>query len=536
VFADRFDLLTPSTNGYWHAEVAGRADEPYRLRIDGEEMHDPASRRQLDDVEGPSLLHNPSNYIWQTQWAGRDWQDLVISEIHIGTFTPEGTFTAAKSRLAELAETGITAIEIMPVAHGPGARGWGYDGVLPFAPHPSYGTPDEFRALIDHAHGLGLCVLLDVVFNHFGPQGAAYFSHVAEFKSDRETPWGAGLAYDTHGVRDYFTECAMMWLHDYRLDGLRLDAVHQMVDTSEQHILVHLLETVRNADFAVPIHIVTEDERNNTELHDRGLANGQWNDDYHHAIHVLLTGESESYYAPFAIDPVDDLGRALSEGFVNRSQTEAQDETAATRPWNFFVNSNQTHDQIGNRAFGERLTTLAPEPSLPVAHALLLTAPFTPMLFMGEERGETAPFRFFADYGSELDQLVRDGRRRELAAFTSFAMDDLPDPINPEERDHSRLRWATDARAKTWLDLTRRLLDLRANVLQPIYASGAAGTAHAMRTGPASLSVVWPCKDGVVTSHVVLGVPAELPSAVADPLIAIGDVNEDAFAFALCVH
>ncbi len=523
-------------DGFWTAQARANVGNRYSFAVDGVQMHDPAARAQAGAIDGASVLHDPGAYPWQTDWRGRPWRDLVILEVHIGTFTPQGTFRSAMDKLQEVADAGITAIDLMPVAHAPGRFGWGYDGVLPFAPHPAYGAPDEMRAFIDRAHALGLCVLLDVVFNHFGPQDAAVLAYTPEFTGSISTPWGSGFAFERPGVRSYFTECALMWLTDYRLDGLRIDAVHQMHDKSDPHILKEVTQSIRSAGFNRPIHLVTEDERNDASLREQDLIDGQWNDDYHHALHVLLTGEAEGYYAPFAADPLGDLARALTEGFAGQGQDVRQGQPSAHLPQDFFVNANQTHDQVGNRAMGERLVSLVGDDAARVAHALLLTSPATPMLFMGEERGETAPFRYFSDYDGPLGRMVRDGRRREMAAFTGFAAEDLPDPTSAAERDISRLGWADDGRARGWLDLTRQLLTLRRTRLLPVYRSGTAGRASARQTGPRNLHIRWPYRDGTVEVWLSLGAAHSETPAVSEPMFGIGDTAHDRFSIAVTLQ
>ena len=531
--------MRAEADGIFRATHPAEHGDTYAFRVDGSMIPDPASRQQHSSVSGLSLLHDPDRFKWQSRWEGRPWRDQVIYELHVGTFTPEGTFLAASHRLPELADLGITAIELMPIAHAPGNRGWGYDGVLPYAPHPAYGTPNQLRQFIDRAHGLGISVILDVVFNHFGPQDAHLLHVVPEFTSDHQTPWGRGFAFHNPAVRRYFIDCALMWLHEYRLDGLRLDAVHQMHDPSMQHILEDIGHAIRSAGFSRPIHLITEDERNDPTLHEAGLYDAQWNDDYHHAVHVLLTGESEGYYAPFAKDPLGDLARALTEGFVAQGQPRpghpaAPGKPSAHLPPDFFVSSNQTHDQVGNRAFGDRLITLAPTEAVRVAHAMLLTSPHTPMLFMGEERGEVAPFQSFADYSGPIGRAVRAGRRAEMAAFAAFA-DEVPDPIDPETLHASRLGWSSDARAQEWLDLTRHLLRFRAERLLPLFRSGLTKRPRAQRTGPRNLAVRWPFAKGDVAVWINLGTPPDTPPPVSNLDLSMNELTADPFAFGLKV-
>jgi maltooligosyltrehalose trehalohydrolase len=303
---------------------------------DGLAVPDPAARAQAGDVHGPSLLVDPRAYRWRTDWPGRPWAEAVIMEIHIGTFTPEGTFRAAAERLPHLAETGITAVEIMPVAQFGGNRGWGYDGVLPYAPHRAYGTPEDLKALIDTAHGLGLMVLLDVVYNHFGPDGNYLHVYAPQFFTDRRnTPWGAAIAYEEPPVRRFFIENALYWLEEFHLDGLRLDAIDNVIDPdSETEILEEIAAEVRAAHPGARIHLTTEDDRNITRLHERSddgrprLYTAEWNDDFHNAAHAVATHEAEGYYVDFAQDHWEKLARSMAEGFAYQGEASAHQDGA----------------------------------------------------------------------------------------------------------------------------------------------------------------------------------------------------------------
>lgn len=489
---------------------------PYQYRLEsGLSVPDPASRAQHADVHGPSLVIDPKAYRWiNGSWTGRPWEEAVIYELHIGTFTQEGTFKAAIARLPHLAELGITAIEIMPVAQFPGARGWGYDGVLPYAPHSAYGSPDDMKALIDAAHGLGLMVLLDVVYNHFGPDGN-YLSAYAPgfFAEGRTTPWGAAMAYEKPPVRQFFVENALYWLEEYNLDGLRFDAIDQIGDeTSPVHILVEIAERIR---FGYPdrhIHLTTEDNRNVTHLHtrdERGLPvryTGEWNDDFHNVIHVIATGETEGYYADFAVDHWAKLGRALSEGFVFQGEQDshgkARGEPSRHLPAVAFVDFIQNHDQVGNRAFGERLISLSSKPVLQVLTGMLLLSPHIPLLFMGEEYGETNPFCFFADYTGDLADAVREGRRHEFAHFAAFADEGsvarIPDPNSPTTFDASKLDWTRrdSADGAEWMDSMRTLLALRQKHIVPLLPHAGAGRVLVADEGV--VAVEWPLVGAVL--------------------------------------
>ena len=428
----------PADEGGWFELVtAAAAGSRYRYQLDnGLRIADPAARAQEDDVQGPSLVVDPHRYAWQNPaWAGRPWSQTVLYELHVGTFSDEGTFDGVRQKLSHLAGLGVTAIELMPLADFAGRRNWGYDGVLPFAPDRAYGEPDDLKRLIDEAHGLGLMVFLDVVYNHFGPDGN-YLPLLAPefFTEDIPTPWGAAINYALRPVRDFVIDNALYWLEEYRFDGLRLDAVHAIEDASEVHILTELAETVRWVIGRERyVHLVLENDANQARYLERDAGghtlhyDAQWNDDFHHVAHALLTGERAGYYADYADRPVERLARALDRGFIYQGEPSAhrggvpRGEPSGDLPPLAFVDFLQNHDQIGNRAFGERLTTLAEPARLKMMQALLLLAPQVPLLFMGEEWGAEEPFLFFCDFHDELADAVREGRRREFAHFPEFA-------------------------------------------------------------------------------------------------------------------
>ena len=344
-----FDLIVPATEG-----------QPYSFVMpDGLNLPDPASRRQQGDVHGPSLLTAPRR---PARWCTRPWEEAVIYEVHIGTFTKPGTYAAAAAEFARLADLGITAIEIMPLAQFAGDRGWGYDGVLPYAPNPAYGTPDELAAMVDTAHDLGLMVLLDVVYNHFGPEGNYLHAYADDFfDPSRQTPWGAGIDFTRHAVRRFFIENAYYWLAEFGFDGLRLDAIDQIKDPSDPEILIEMAQELRQRLPMCPVHLTTEDNRNVTHLHERSdgqitLHSAEWNDDFHNAAHVLATGETDGYYRAFADDPLGQLGRALAEGFAFQGE-DGRGCPSAHLPPTAFITFLQNHDQTGNRALGDRLIT-----------------------------------------------------------------------------------------------------------------------------------------------------------------------------------
>ncbi len=366
--------MTPTDGGWFELDVPGVAPgtEYCFVLADGMTVPDPASRAQKADVNGPSLVVDPHAYQWKnTDWQGRPWEETVVYEMHIGTFTPEGTFRAAIEKLPYLAQLGVTMLEVLPVSQFGGNRGWGYDGVLLYAPHAAYGTPDDFRAFIDAAHGHGLSVVLDIVLNHFGPEGN-YLPLLSPdfFHKDRMTPWGNGIAYDVDAARRYIVEAPLYWLKEFHLDGLRFDAIDQIEDTSPKHALIEIAERIRTEIADRPAHLTTEDSRNVIFLHPRNpdgsapLFTGEWNDDFHNAVHVFATGETHAYYQDFADAPEKQVARVLAEGFayqgdVSPQSGEPRGVDSTGQPPVAFVDFIQNHDQVGNRAWGERLIELA---------------------------------------------------------------------------------------------------------------------------------------------------------------------------------
>ncbi len=454
--------MRPLAEG-WHELLLPElpAGSRYQFLLpDGMAVPDPASRFQPQDVHGPSELIDPTRYLWRDQaWRGRAWNETVLYELHVGTFTPAGTFLAAIERLDHLVRLGVTALELMPVADFPGRRNWGYDGVLPFAPDSSYGRPEDLKALVDAAHAAGLSVLLDVVYNHFGPEGN-YLSLYAPqfFNPHHQTPWGAAINFDGEGaatVREFFVHNALYWLSEYHFDGLRFDATHAIVDERPEHILGELARRIRAAAWPRAVHLVLENEHNEAHWLERDnagralLYDAQWNDDVHHVLHVGVSGETEGYYDDYSGD-TDKIGRALAEGFAfqgeqMRYRGSARGEPSAHLPPSAFIAFLQNHDQIGNRAFGERLSAIAPPAGLRAVTALYLLLPQIPMLFMGEEWRSTRPFLFFCDFGHELAEVVGSGRRQEFARFAAFRDEQMrariPDPQAERTFLDSKLDW-----------------------------------------------------------------------------------------------
>jgi malto-oligosyltrehalose trehalohydrolase len=472
---------------------------------------DPASRFQPGGVHAPSEVIDPCAHVWQhSAWHGRPWHEIVLYELHVGTFTPEGTYAAAAARLDALAELGVTALELMPLAQPAGDRNWGYDGVLPFAPQRAYGRPDDLKAFVDAAHARGLCVFLDVVYNHFGPEGNYLHAFAEPFFTERHhTPWGAAINVDARHaevVREFFVQNSLFWLREYRFDGIRYDAVHEIRDDAPRPFLDELAARVRaGVEQGRAVHLVLENDAN--EARWLGRYDAQWNDDAHHAFHVLLTGEADGYYRDYAREPARLLARALAEGFAFQGEPSAhrggapRGEPSAALPSTAFVDFLQNHDQVGNRAHGERLGALATGDAVRAAAAVLLAAPAIPLLFMGEEWCASTPFLFFADFGGDLALAVTEGRRREFAAWPAFAdpleRERIPDPQDPATMRASVLRWdeRTQPRHAAMLALYRELLALRAELIVPRLASGAHGDGFCL-LGETAFEVRWRFGDG----------------------------------------
>jgi maltooligosyltrehalose trehalohydrolase len=496
-----------------HVSDVAPAGTAYRYRTpEGLAVPDPASRAQLKDVHGPSLVVDPVAYAWQhDDWHGRSWEGTVLYELHVGTFSSSGDFNGVRGKLRELARLGVTAVELMPVADFSGRRGWGYDGVLQFAPAGVYGRPEDLKQLVDEAHGLGLMVFLDVVYNHFGPDGNYLHAYAREFfTEDRHTPWGAAIDFRRAEVSEFFIENALYWLEEYRFDGLRFDAVHAIDTPWRKALLSELAARVRNAVGERHAHLVLENDAN--EAHwmradDGACFVAQWNDDFHHAAHVVITGEAGGYYGDYQDDAVALLGRALAEGFVYQGELSPhrggarRGEPTRGLPPTAFVNFLQNHDQVGNRAFGERLHQLAVPEALQAMTAVFLLAPQVPMLFMGDEMLTDTPFLYFCDFDDELAGAVRDGRRREFASFPEFASEaaraKIPDPVARTTFEASRLPARPSRAGRAWRDFVARLLALRHACIVPHLHGAPGGPAEYTRWGERGLAVRWRLADDV---------------------------------------
>ncbi len=499
--------------GWFSADIPGvKAGARYKFRIDDEiDVPDPASAFQPEDVAGPSEVVNHASYRWRASgWRGRPWQETVLIEAHVGTFTREGTYRAMIGKLDHLARCGITALELMPLADFAGSRNWGYDGALWYAPDSAYGRPDDLKTLIDEAHLRGLMVFLDVVYNHFGPEGNYLGRYAPHFFTAAQTPWGSVIDYRVPEVRAFAIQNALCWLQQYRFDGLRLDAVNTIFEPGEITVLRDLSIAVGKlaAETGRHIHLVLENGDNSADMLDtgqdpaRGKYRAQWNDDYHHAWHVWLTGETQGYYGDYTSSPLSDIARALGSGFVYQGEASAfrggklRGEPSGQLAPIAFVNFLQNHDQIGNRALGDRLESNVGTEAIEAALAITLLAPAIPMLFMGEEWGSKTPFPFFCGFTGELADAVRKGRRREYGwAYTEYG-DDVPDPIALSTFQSAVLDWDSrdTAAGRRRLAMVRDLLAIRRREIVPRLADAAFGDAHAADNG--LLTASWKMGDG----------------------------------------
>ncbi len=509
-------LPMPRDAGGW-AELVTREAPPgtrYQFRIDGELLvPDPASRFQPEDVHGPSEVVDPLAHRWtDAGWNGIAAERLVFYELHVGTFSPDGTFARIAERLDHLAALRVTAVELMPVADFPGRSGWGYDGVLPFAPDASYGRPEDLKALVAACHGRGLAVFLDVVYNHFGPEGNYLGRYAPTFFSRRHhTPWGDAINFDEPGsevVRAFVVHNALYWIEEFHLDGLRLDAVHAMVDDSSVHVLTELGRAVAEGPGRErAVHLVLENDDNETRYlgrpgaGQRPLYQAQWNDDLHHALHVLLTAEAGSYYADYQ-PPLAHLGRCLTQGFAYQGEVSLhrgrpRGKPSSALPPTAFVGFLQNHDQIGNRAFGERITALAPAKAVRAATAVLLLAPCVPLLFMGQEWAAPDPFLFFSDLGGDFGARVVEGRRREFARFPAWSTPEsrqrIPDPQSASTRASATPDWTMLGHSlhQQSLAFHRTLLSVREKEICPLLAGEPTPRAQWSAIGETSLEAEW---------------------------------------------
>lgn len=469
--------LQMHSDGWGHFSITAPCGAGARYRFcvsDGQFVPDPASRSQPDGVLGASEVIDPEHYQWQCpEWQGRSWHEAIIYELHTGLL--DG-YEGISQQLDELAALGITAIELMPINSFGGTRNWGYDGVLPYAPAISYGSPDELKHLIDAAHMRGLMVILDVVYNHFGPEGNFLPVYANDFfNHDQHSTWGIGIDFSRAEVRDFFIENVLYWIMEYRFDGVRIDAASAISDHTWFGVLQERVQAT--IEPGRHVHLILENENNDAGLLRNGFT-AQWNDDGHNALHVLLTGEHEGYYKMFSKNPTQDLARVLAEGFVYQGQFNSysgkyRGMPSGDLPTTKFILFLQNHDQIGNRAFGERLLVLAKPEAVKAAYALLLLCPMIPMIFMGEEWGCITPFYFFCDFHGELAERIKSGRQKEFSKFSAFQDEKIrqriPDPNALSTFEASRPdRDVRDTDfGKAWLALTQHLLILRKKWIIP---------------------------------------------------------------------
>ncbi len=538
---DRVDVLVDGSALHMKKDDEGwfelitnqvKAGSRYQFVIDGQlQVPDPASRFQPDDVHQPSEVIAPEKFDWKDEnWKGRLWEEAVIYELHVGTFSPAGTYRGVEEKLDYLSELGVTAIELMPLSDFFGKRNWGYDGVLPFAPDSSYGRPEDLKRLVQSAHNNGLMVLLDVVYNHFGPEGNYLTTYAPQFFTHRHcTPWGDGINFDgehSRVVRDFFIHNALYWLEEFHFDGLRFDAVHAIQDDSKPDILTELADTIRKT-FGPErqIHLILEND-NNAAHYLRKLPgaqtaqyDAQWNDDIHHVCHVLASGEKDGYYSDYSDDPVQLLGKCLTEGFVFQGQASPfrdgkhRGEPSRNLPPSRFVAFLQNHDQVGNRAFGERILNYAKPEAVRALAAILLLAPAPPLLFMGEEFAADTPFLFFCDFEADLAKAVREGRRAEFAKFSQFRdpsiRERIPDPNAESTFLSSKLNWNSllEQEHAEWLRFYSDLLAIRKKEVVPLLRENAGESLETayVEHHETGLTVCWKFRDKTLKLNANLG-------------------------------
>ncbi len=515
--------MTAGEDGWYGADTDVGAGARYHFRIGDMAVPDPASRAQDGGVDGWSVVVDPGAYRWRSDdWRGLPWEAMVIEERHVGL---DGGFAGLMEKLPAIAARGITAIELMPVNAFAGTRNWGYDGVLPYAPAEAYGSPDEMKALIDRAHELGVSVFLDVVYNHFGPAGNYLGAYASEFfHPEVKTPWGGAVAVDADPPRRFFIDNALMWLREYRIDGLRFDAVHAIANDG----FLDAMAAELRASVDRPVHLVLENEKNDAGRLAPGKYDAQWNDDFHNVLHVMLTGETDAYYADFADRVEERLARCLSQGFIYQGESSVNHDgkprgtPSAHLPPGAFVSFLQNHDQIGNRALGERLTRLVDPARLRAATLLLLLSPQIPLIFMGDATGSRTPFLFFTDFHDELADAVREGRRGEFAKFAAFAdpekRDAIPDPNARETFERSRPEDGDDA--GDWESLYRDLITVRRDRLVPRLKG--ARSEGAEMIGDKAVCARWRLGDGALLT-IALNLGAEQVEVPAgEPIAAEG--------------
>ncbi|GAC1357889.1 MAG: malto-oligosyltrehalose trehalohydrolase [Acidobacteriaceae bacterium] len=499
----------------WHETIttAAHAGSLYRFLLpDGTGVPDPASRFQPKDVHGPSEVIDPSSFVWHdSDWSGLPWAEAVLYELHVGAFTEEGTFLSAMGRLDHLAALGVTAIELMCLADFAGTRNWGYDGVLLYAPDSAYGRPEDLKAFVDAAHERGLMVLLDVVYNHFGPEGNYMSLTFPQICTDRHcTPWGQGLNFDgeySEQVRELIVHNALYWMEEFHVDGLRLDAAHAMIDTGPRHILEELSDRVRAQAGDRPFHLILENEQNIARRlvrDSRGETEeytAQWNHDITHLLGAAMAGGCEVREGA-GVEETEKLGKALAEGFVIAAQMNGEAGKNPAVPPTAFVAFLQTHDLIGNRIFGERIYSLAAPQAVRAAASIYQLSPQTPMMFMGDEFGASTPFPYFCDFHGELAEAVRNGRCEQLSAQdpkpSPEEMRRAPNPQADETFRSAKLQWAeaTEGIHAEWLAWYKRLLRVRQTSVVPLLHALRESCGVSRVIGPGALTIEWTLARG----------------------------------------
>lgn len=500
----------------WHelAVIDAGAGVRYRYLLpDGTHVADPASRFQPEDVSGPSEVIDPAAYAWQgSEWRGRPWSEAVLYELHVGTFTPEGTFRAAIDKLDHLAALGVTAIELMTIADFPGTRNWGYDMVLLYAPDSAYGRPEDLKAFVEAAHARGLMVFLDVVYNHFGPEGNFLPKYFPEIMSkEHKTAWGAALNFDgecSHEARELILQNALFWLEEYNIDGLRLDATHAIIDHSPKHLLEELVERVQAYAGERHIHLILENENNIAKLLTRSSEGecdrytAQWNHDIDHLLGAGFVGGMDERKQDDRGE-TDRLGKAIAEGFVIAAQENKDEYEAGCHvPPTAFVAFLQSHDLVGNRIFGERVTALQSRQTVRALAAVYLLLPQIPMLFMGEEWGATSPFLYFCDFHGDLGKALREGRREQIGKLPGVSQEDLdkaPDPQAESTFRSCQLKWdeLNDAEHRELLEFYTRLVAVRRERITPLLRGLSARCGSYEVLGPGAVKVHWDLPRGV---------------------------------------
>ncbi len=508
--------LAMETDGHgWHELTVKDADAGalyHYLLPDDADVPDPASRFQPQDVAGPSEVVDPVSYAWKSSdWHGRPWSEAVLYELHVGTFTPEGTFAAAGSKLDHLAALGVTAIELMSIADFAGTRNWGYDAVLWYAPDSAYGRPEELKAFVEAAHERGLMVILDVVYNHFGPEGnylPRYFPQI--FSKEHQTAWGPALNFDgecSHEAREFVLQNAMFWLEEYKVDGLRLDAAHAIIDNGPKHVLDELAERVHAFAGERHIHLIREDENNIARklVREGGgcptCYTAQWNHDIDHLLGAGFMGRFDDRNTDDKGE-TERLGKALAEGFVIAAQDSGRDfEAGCHVPPNAFISFLQSHDLVGNRIFGERVTSLLPTEVVRALVSVALLLPQAPMLFMGEEWGASQPFPYFCDFHGDLSEAVQKGRCEQISKLPGVSQEDLKNAPNCQAESTYRsaqLQWEELETPEhgAWLDLYKKLLRVRRERLEPLLRGLCGRCGNHEVLGPGALKIDWTLAGG----------------------------------------